>query len=228
LTNVLISVEGLTEERFVKEVLYDHLLRLNIYIKPSIIVTRKESSGADHKGGYVTYAAIRKGVKALLGNSNARAVTTMYDFYGLPRDFPGCDSAPGKDGYSRVKRVEEAMADDINDPRFIPYIQLHEFEGLLFTLPELISDELETPGTAEHQKLMAGLQSIRAAFSTPEDINDDPEKHPSKRIMRLAAHYNKVLNGTLIARSIGIEKIRGQCPHFNEWLMKLEKLSQEK
>ncbi|MCP4154639.1 MAG: DUF4276 family protein, partial [bacterium] len=37
--------------------------------------------------------------------------------------------------------------------------------------------------------------------------------------------YKKVLDGTSIAKGIGLEKIRGQCLHFNDWLSVLEGLA---
>jgi hypothetical protein len=50
----------------------------------------------------------------------------------LPADFPAYDQALSAiDPYMRVEVLESAMAADISDSRFIPYIQLHEFEALV-------------------------------------------------------------------------------------------------
>ena len=61
-----------------------------------------------------------------------------------------------------------------------------------------------------------------------ELINDNPASAPSKRIQRLFPGYRKGssvnAHAYRIARHIGLERIRRQCPHFNEWIEKLEKL----
>ncbi|HUT52093.1 MAG TPA: DUF4276 family protein [bacterium] len=227
MTKVLILVEGQTEEEFIRQLVYDYLWPKNVFIQPKSIPTRRVVSGPDYKGGLRSYPKINGEIRRLLGDSSASAVTMMYDYYGLPTDFPGRRNLKGKDGFQKVRILEAALARDINDPRFIPYIQLHEFEGLLFSSPVLMADTILRLGTeAQRRKLAAELQTIRKGFRTPEDIDDNPEKHPSKRIAGLAARYQKVKHGILIAKGIGIEKIREQCPHFNEWLTRLEKLSQ--
>jgi Domain of unknown function (DUF4276) len=64
----------------------------------------------------------------------------------------------------------------------------------------------------------------REAFSSPEHINDDPLTAPSKRILKCCDGYEKPLHGSLIAIDIGLEAIRQQCQHFNQWLLRLENL----
>lgn len=161
----------------------------------------------------------------LLGDSNASAVTTMFDYYGQLNDFPGRKDVRGKNCYDKVKKVEEAFGNDIDNSNFIPYLQLHEFEGLLFSSPEVIADNLIKPGKREHRELLKELQKIRNQVTTPEEINDNKKTCPSKRICKLAQKYQKINDGIPIAKKIGLEKIRKECPHFNEWLEKIEKLS---
>jgi len=153
----------------------------------------------------------------LLGDTSAVCVTTMFDLCGLPADFPGRKAAAGFP-YQKVKDVEQAFEQDINNPRFSAYLTLHEFEGLLFTGPVEIARALNKP---QNEK---DLIEIRNQFKTPEEINDDPQTAPSKRITRLFPQYGKVLHGSIIADRIGLEKIRVECPHFNEWLAMLEHL----
>jgi hypothetical protein len=69
------------------------------------------------------------------------------------------------------------------------------------------------------------LTSIRSKFEHPEEINDHPDTCPSNRIRQLLPQYQKALHGPLIAQRIGLEQIRAECPHFAEWLAKLEKLN---
>lgn len=68
------------------------------------------------------------------------------------------------------------------------------------------------------------FQAIRSAFATPEDINNNPNTAPSKRVLGLYPAYRKVLEGTLAAQAIGIDRMRQECPHFRVWLEQLEAL----
>ena len=73
------------------------------------------------------------------------------------------------------------------------------------------------------QSEVAGaLQAVRAQFATPEEIDDSPETAPSKRIQGLVPGYGKVFMGILGILEIGLAKIRGECRHFDEWLVRLE------
>ena len=71
-------------------------------------------------------------------------------------------------------------------------------------------------------ELAGGFQAIRDQFETPEHINDSPQTAPSKRVEALVAGYEKPLLGTLAILEIGLETIRSNCPHFNQWLTRLE------
>lgn len=62
-------------------------------------------------------------------------------------------------------------------------------------------------------------------FPNPEYINDKPETCPNRRIGNVIPEYQKDPFGTIIANSIGLDKIRTECPHFHEWLEKLEMLN---
>ena len=53
---------------------------------------------------------------------------------------------------------------------------------------------------------------------SPEEINDDPQTAPSKRILNIFPKYKKVTDGTQIALKVGLEQIRKECPHFDEWM----------
>jgi len=107
----------------------------------------------------------------------------------------------------------------MNEPRFIPYIQLHEFEALLFAEPSQFAVAYPNK-EKEIQKLVA----VRAKFISPEDINEGENTAPSKQILAIFPDYKKVSTGSRIALKIGFAKIRTENPHFNEWLNKLEQL----
>lgn len=114
----------------------------------------------------------------------------------------------------KARTIEEALREDICiemgedfDPRrFVPYVMMHEFEGLLFSDPERLGEGIGRPG------LTPAFEAIRKQFSTPEEINDSPQTAPSKRILSLVPEYEKPLMGTLAVLEIGLDTIRQECP----------------
>ena len=110
-----------------------------------------------------------------------------------------------------------AMGSGFDLSRFIPFVVTHEFEGLLFSDCAALSRGIGRPD------LEPSLQEIRDRFSTPEEIDDSPLTAPSKRIEALMPGYEKPLFGTLAVLEIGLTRIRGACPHFNNWLTILER-----
>ena len=115
-----------------------------------------------------------------------------------------------------AKEIEIAMGHSFNPSRFVPFVVMHEFEGLLFSDCHAFASGIGRPD------LEADFQSIRNSFATPEEIDDHPETHASMRIKDLWSGYEKPLHGTFAALEVGIEKIRGECPHFRSWLERLE------
>ncbi len=148
----------------------------------------------------------------------------MIDLYALPRKFPGYEEAEKlrNDPYKRADALEKSWFDKTGDRRFIPFIQLHEFEAYLLTDVSqfaLFFDNANS-GITALQKIVDGVQS-------PEEINDGPHTAPSKRIIEQLPEYKyaKVTVGSQMAEAIGLERIRSRCPHFREWLRRLEKLA---
>lgn len=218
MTRVHILVEGPTEERFVKKILYPYYQKLDIYVNPTCICTKLIKGRRKYRGGHGSkYNHIRSDLLRLLRDRNAM-VTTMIDFYGLPDDFPGIGEPAAGGCYREVARLEEKFAADIDNQRFIANIILHEFEGLLFSSPNHIQEVM-----FEGNRL-SELHEISKSFSSPEEINDSPDTAPSKRLGRLFPEYQKPYHGLIIAQRIGLDTIRNQCPHFNQWIQKLEKL----
>lgn len=218
---VFILVEGQTEETFVRDVLASHLEQKKIFVTAKVVITRPVLAGANYKGGINRYQPVKKDLQKLLGDSSAALVTTMIDFYGLLVDFPKPTDLPTPNTcFDRVKAFEAEFAKDIGHQKFLPYFMLHEFEAMLFVDPEQIADSI---GMNDRKK---DLLSIRKEFKSPEEINDDPKTAPSKRILNLMPSYRKPLFGSLITGKIGLERIRAECSHFNEWLQKLEALGE--
>jgi hypothetical protein len=149
----------------------------------------------------------------------------MFDLYKLPTDFPGFAQARRfGDPYQKVSHLEDSLAADISDRRFIPYIQLHEFEGLLFSDVQTLDTVLKVHHNNRPQ--LAKLQQIRTQFKTPEEIDNGETTAPSMRLKRLYTGYDKVLFGPLIAQRIGLDILRQECPHFRDWVSRLEALSE--
>lgn len=215
---VIVVVEGATEGRFVADLLAPELLA-----RANVLVTARILGVPGHKGGRVNYPRLQKDLLILLRSDRDAFCTTLLDYYGLAPGFPGDTGAPGAE---RAASIEAGMKLDVvgkaasvgTEQRFIPYLQLHEFEGLLFSDPEALADAIHAPSLA------ATFAAIRNQFPTPEDINDDFVTAPSKRILKHHPDYNKVLDGTRAAHRITIEKMRQECPRFQRWITALEAL----
>jgi hypothetical protein len=219
-----IIVEGQTEETFVKKLLVDELALFGVYADARLVETGRKRAKV-FKGGAMSYAKIRRDIERWM-NSDQRSdayFTTMFDLYALPSDFPGFDEAKKKtDPYARVGHLEEALAMDLVHPRFVPYLQLHEFEALLFAAPERFEVVF-----IEEQRSIDALREIQACFNSPELIDDGEDTAPSKRIISVIPKYKdqNASAGPLIASAIGLPKLKQECAHFSSWLDRLLNLS---
>ena len=110
------------------------------------------------------------------------------------------------------------MGTDFDITRFLPFVVVHEFEGLLFSDCAAFARGICRP------ELEPSFSQIREAFATPEEIDDSPITAPSKRVEELVPGYDKPLLGALAILEIGLHPIRAECPHFNHWLNQLESL----
>jgi hypothetical protein len=119
--------------------------------------------------------------------------------------------------------LEQAWQQDIGDHRFIPFIQLHEFEAYLFAEPSAFS--LFYPHA---EKRIGRLEEIADLHDSPELIDDGQATAPSKRIAVEFPDYGgaKSTIGPLVGDLIGLPSIRRKCPHFDRWLTVLERLGQ--
>ncbi|NWB84704.1 DUF4276 family protein [Pseudomonas gingeri] len=217
---VHVICEGQTEEMFINEVLAEAFHHLGIYLTPALI------GKPGHKGGNFRFERLLSDLeKRLLGDRLAYC-TTFFDFYGLPEEFPGKTEAASKNSMDKkadylLKAMTEKLRNKLGNDvmrRFIPYVQMYEFEGLLFSCPERLAAGINQPLLEEK------LQRIRNEFDTPETINNSPMTAPSKRILRLYEGYEKPLHGSLAAIEIGLPTIRTQCTRFNAWLQQIESL----
>jgi hypothetical protein len=212
----LVLVEGQTEERFVKDVLAPAFWPRGLYLYPTILVTKRVKDGPNFKGGVTRFARFENDLRKLMSSGGA-VVTMMLDYYGLPADFPGMNTRPTGTPQRRVEHVEQAIHVHFGSPgNFVPFLALHEYEAWLFASPEAL------PGVMNDAAKQADIEAIRESVDSPEEINDDPEWAPSKRILKLFPSYRKVAHGPMAAGRIGLERIRAECPHFDQWLAVLE------
>lgn len=220
MTLVYVVVEGQTEESFVSEVLAPVLWPRQVYLIPHLLGPR------GHQGGNPKYVRVKKDIVLHLKQYPNAYCSTILDLYGLGEGFPGTPLPPGLSNIEKVQRIEQSVRAELiaelpewrPDIRFLPYIQLHEYEGLLFSDPAGFAQGIYQPGLA------ASFQAIRAAFPTPEDIDDGPNTAPSKRVLALHPPYRKPLYGTLAALQVGIAAMQQECPHFRSWVEQLEAL----
>ncbi|HJJ42915.1 MAG TPA: DUF4276 family protein [Methanocorpusculum sp.] len=210
-----IHVEGDTEKRFVDRILKPHLTSLGFTVKVHI-----NQTDATHFGGLSTYKQFRKNTLRLRDHESC-LITTMIDLYQLPSGFPGKQDAESlTNAEEKVKFLEQKLQEDIAGPSpdFIPYIQLHEFEALLFSSTDTINRNLQNATPLKLSKLEAVLHK----FGGPEKI--DTNKGPSVHLKEIYDdQYQKIYHGISIAEQIGLDAMRRGCPHFNNWLDKLEK-----
>jgi len=203
-----IIVEGQTEQEFVNSMIAPYLSQNGIYnVVPLLIKTSKSG-----RGGFVNYNHLRNDVKRLLYSSNDDFVVTMLvDYFRIP-DVPHKEKwGQKKIHVEQVYEMEKCIGEDIQDHRFIPYIQMHEFEALLFASNKGFSTYFE-------ENLAMQTAAIVNAYENPEDINTTPEGAPSKRILSIKPNYQKVIEGNLIALEIGMEQMLSKCPRFKEWI----------
>lgn len=205
-----VAAEGQTEEAFVKRVLAPYLMRDAVDATPILI----QSGGG--RGGDVTVEKLAKNMANLLWSFDA--VTSLVDFYGFRGK--GSRNVDQLEAAVRCSVLERAR-NNLNGSRLIPYIQMHEFEALLFTDAAKFH-AANVPDVPENA--IAALGRVRRLFSSPEEINDSPRTAPSKQIAEALPKYKKVLHGVLIAEAIGIEALRSACPRFRAWLDCLQSL----
>ncbi len=219
---VNVVVEGQTEEGFVKRVLCPYLSEKNIVLTPRVVLL-KRSKRSVARGGIRNYAQPKRDIQQWMKEDKSAYCTTMFDVYALPTDFPGMsDIPPRSTPHQRVLHLEQAFSADLGNPRgFIPHLQLHEFEAILFSDINILDDALSTfTSVSKHNELL----QIMSNFENPELIDDDPTTAPSKRLYHLYPAYDKRFFGELVAESIGMDRIRAVCPHFNSWIERLEGL----
>ena len=218
-----VVVEGQTEETFVREIVAPDLIAQEVFATPRKVRTSKAGSHP-HKGGGNRYKHWRREIQQTLKSERGNDVflTTMVDLYRLPTDFPGStDCSAIADPSEKVKCLEQKLMSEISDPRFIPYIQLHEFEALLLSTPECFRIALRND-----DERIRRLQEVCTGFQTVDEIDEGPTSAPSQRILTSFPEYgdDKPNIGVIIALEIGLGRMLDASPHFRQWIETLRNL----
>jgi hypothetical protein len=214
---IYIVVEGQTEEEFVNNSLAPYMALHGILNTVPILL---ETSPGFY-GGDISFSRYEKNIRNILISDPNAIVTSLIDFYQLMNDFPGyATSLIIPNANNCVAFLEKEISAVIVDKRFLPYIQLHEFEGLLF-VDTVGFDYLPHIKAASK----AAIAAIILAYPNPELINNGPTTAPSKRLKSLIYRYKKPFHGPLIALENGINSVLAKCPRFNVWVHELIKLA---
>lgn len=217
---VMVIVEGKTEEIFIKSLLQPYLDQKMIFMTPVQV------SKPGQKGGDVRFERVKRDLEIFLKQRPDTYVTTLVDFYGV-HEWPGIDQVPANASPAEIAEIVngatrdaviELFAAQRADRRFIPYMSIHEFEALLFSDSESLAAEL---GVAEEL-----VRAVLNECGEPEAINNNPAMAPSKRLngWSRSGKFLKTTTGIEVARRIGIQKMRTQCPLFHAWLQRFEAL----
>lgn len=210
-----ILVEGWTEYRFAKTVLKPYLNGMGYGTTPYIIETSPK-----HRGGITGYNKFRENIMMLKPRAEPCVITTMIDFYRLPKDFPGMSFPENKSDEAKVLRIERSLLEDMPElgPYFVPNIMLHEFEALLFSDIYVTDKKLKVNRSSKINE----LEEIMEIYTEPENINTT--NAPSFYLKNLYPGYRKVAEGVPVAEKIGLEIMRKKCRHFDFWIENLEEI----
>jgi hypothetical protein len=234
---VLAIVEGHTECAVLKSTIAAHLGGLGVFLHPKIV------GRPGHKGGvYRSFDSVAKEIITLFKQEPHAVVTTFFDFYAMPASWPGVAQAKeakqnGRPTAEIAHEVERAWAEamslqtaNLEQPaHFIPYVQMHELEALLYAGPKEMAEAFTRP------ELEQNFAKIVEECGGCENINDRPQFAPSQRIEDIYPSYRKGRDknkredrrphAPIIVQKVGIQRLREACPHFNDWLRCLEELA---
>lgn len=217
---LIILVEGETEQEFINRILAPYFVSkgLNTEIRPIMI----EKSGGGH--GFSNIQHLKNTIRPVLNRVDEPIITTLIDHYGInsERKLPGYTTITITNTEERIQQMEVILQNEIQKIKayrfFIPYIQQHEFETMLFAKPEDGFD-------LEEESIKSDIINLCSQFENIEDINCTPEGAPSKRIVHIfkekGKKYSKVSDAVDIVELTGIEVILEKCPRFKNWVEKL-------
>ncbi len=212
---LIIICEGNTEFQFCRDVLKPYFAPKEIDVEFRLI--------AKSAGGIVKWDSLKLDIENYLKAEPDVFVTTFIDLYGIHshHKFPEFNTITANNKQKAIV-METGMKNDIDGAlvsRFIPYIQLHEFESLVFCSLEVLKTKF-MPNEADFSE----LERIINTHTTPEEINNSPTTAPSKRLEKSISVYSKKLCSVSITKDIGMVELKNKCPHFRHWIEQLEKI----
>ena len=216
MNRIIIICEGQTEQEFCNTLLQPHFSAYGITLQAPLI---KKTMG-----GIANWNVLKREIETYLRREKDVLVTTLIDYYGIKdsHGFPlWAEKQAIADKNQRLDELEAAMQADVDEnlrPHFVPYLQLHEFEGLLFSDKQAFYTTFNEGELAREDE----LEQTFADFNNPEMINDGVETSPSHRLERIISGYEKVVYGCCLAEAIGLDKMRQKSPRFDNWLKRLE------
>jgi len=217
---VVVLVEGPTEQRFIKQILAPYMVNRGVFLTPIILDKPGE------KGGDVKFARAQNDLEKHLKQRGDTWVTLLVDYYGIKSDWPGyAESKQQSDHTEKARVMNEATALEVQrlfpeqnqDRRFIPYVSMYEIEALYFSDPACLAGKM---GVKQRD-----IDAILEECVEPEKINDHITTALSKRLEKLSSRFKKTTTGIAIASAIGVPKMRAACPLFDAWVAKLESLA---
>ena len=219
-----LTVEGQTEAAFASRVLTPHLAELQCLplsstfhglASPSSWSNSPRRASAHVWTCFGRYADVAQG-RSVVGRSFFDDGRSLF----APKRLSGICGRNGQaTGREQANALQQSLATEVGDTRFIPYLQVHEYEALVLVDPRRIASIYEV---ADAQ--IEALCQECSAYPTPEQINDGQHSHPKYRIQQRVSDYDENVAGPLLAEDIGLPTLRERCPHFGEWLTRLEQL----
>jgi len=216
--DIYFIVEGETELEFVNKILIPYLyskgLQCNIQGYPITM------SGGGH--GVNNIQHFINTITPVLNYNGEPVITTLFDYFRLnsEKKIPGFDLCMKNILVDdRILCLETKYNDIVQSIKpyrfFIPYIQKHEMETLLFAEPA-------NGFYLESDKIKNAVIEIALEYPNIEDINGSEEGAPSKRLENIFKmdnkKYDKVIDGIDIAELTGIDNILNKCTRFNKWV----------
>ena len=157
MNRIIIICEGQTEQEFCKTLLQRYFSNQNITLQVPLI---KKTMG-----GIANWNVLKREIETYLHREKDVLVTTLIDYYGIKdsHGFPlWAEKQAIADKNQRLDELEAAMLADVDEnlrPRFVPYLQLHEFEGLLFNDIQVFYKQVpknELVGETELKQVVCG------------------------------------------------------------------------
>ena len=193
---VVVLVEGPTEQQFVKQLLTPYLAQRGVYLTPIILDKPGE------KGGDVKFARARNDIEKHLKQRHDSWLTLLVDYYGIRGDWPGYTESKKQAEHTRKAQImNQATHEEVkklfpnhnSELRFIPYVSMYEIEALYFSDTPCLAAKLGV----QHRK----IEEILKECGEPEKINDHTTTAPSKRLVKLSDRFKKNFNWNCNCRS---------------------------